>query len=833
MKKLHLICNAHLDPVWMWEKDEGMAETLSTFRVAADFCDDYPDFVFNHNESVLYEWIEECDPELFKRIQKLVSEDRWRIIGGFYLQPDCNLPSGEGMVRQALVGRNYFLEKFGKLPSTAINFDSFGHSRGLVQIFKKAGYESYIVCRPTDNCKLPSDEFRWVGFDGSEIVCHRGFNSYESHRGFADKKIEGYLDMYPDKELGLVLWGIGNHGGGPSRVDYELIKKLGESRSDSYEFINSYPEAFFEAQGDEIKNLPKVDKALHFQSVGCYTSQIRVKQEYRRLENLLFKAEKMASSVTLNSLAPYPAERFAEAEKDMLFTQFHDIITGSSIEPAEKAALCQLGHGIDIVTDIITKSMLFLMRGEQKAADGDIPILVYNPHPFPLDTIIEAEFNLPDQNKDREQWVFPRVYHNDQPVSCQVEHEASNFNVDWRKRVVFRAKLAPFAITRYNCKLEFWKNEPQVVQPTQSIFSFKTPELQLDINTETGALDRLTVNGKDFVKPGSLIPVIMDDDYDSWGNTRRDFTEKIADFKLLTPEEAAKWAGIKGDKLSPVNVLEDGDVRTVVEVLLGHARSVVSMRYYLPKKGTQIQLKARVFWAEKMKILKLLIATPFEQAKYLGQVMYGREELPNDRTEAVSLRWSAVNDEKSQSTLSIIDNGIYGSDYENGEVRLSLLRSPAYSAGCSDFSKRKPEVLEQGRSNVFMDQGEREFTFWLQGGDAGERLENIETDAAICNETPFAISCFPGAKSADVKPLIELSNPVVQLTAFKQRIDKTGYIIRLFEPTGKAQSCEVSLPIGSLKQQVNLDAFEIVTLSYNPKDNTLTRCALTEHIDSL
>ncbi|MBQ0009832.1 MAG: hypothetical protein KBS76_01860, partial [Ruminococcus sp.] len=148
MSNLHLICNAHIDPVWLWELDEGVAETLSTFRVAADFCESYNGFIFNHNEAMLYEWVEEYDPALFARIQKLVREDKWHIMGGWYLQPDCNLPSGESFVRQILAGKNYFMDKFGVEPKTVINFDAFGHSRGLVQIMKKSGYDSYIFCRP-------------------------------------------------------------------------------------------------------------------------------------------------------------------------------------------------------------------------------------------------------------------------------------------------------------------------------------------------------------------------------------------------------------------------------------------------------------------------------------------------------------------------------------------------------------------------------------------------------------------------------------------------------------------------------------------------------------
>ena len=142
-KRIHLICNAHLDPVWQWEWEEGAAEALSTFKIAAHFCEEYDSFVFCHNEALLYRWIEEYDMPLFEKIQKLVNEGKWHIMGGWYLQPDCNMPSGEALVRQISEGRKYFKEKFGVTPTVAMNVDSFGHSRGLVQIMNK--FEKRII----------------------------------------------------------------------------------------------------------------------------------------------------------------------------------------------------------------------------------------------------------------------------------------------------------------------------------------------------------------------------------------------------------------------------------------------------------------------------------------------------------------------------------------------------------------------------------------------------------------------------------------------------------------------------------------------------------------
>jgi len=104
-KKVFLVCNAHLDPVWLWQWQEGLAETISTFRTAARFCEEFDGFVFNHNESLLYEWIEKHAPPLFRKIQKLVRQKRWNIMGGWYLQPDCNMPAGESFVRQILAGK--------------------------------------------------------------------------------------------------------------------------------------------------------------------------------------------------------------------------------------------------------------------------------------------------------------------------------------------------------------------------------------------------------------------------------------------------------------------------------------------------------------------------------------------------------------------------------------------------------------------------------------------------------------------------------------------------------------------------------------------------------
>jgi alpha-mannosidase len=191
----------------LWEWEEGAAAAISTFRTAADLCEEFDGFIFNHNEAVLYKWVEEYEPALFKRIQRLVKKGKWNIMGGWYLQPDCNMPSGESFIRQIQIGRKYFKDKFNVSPSVAINFDSFGHSRGLVQILAKCGYTGYITCRPDQGfCKIDSDEFIWEGFDGSRILYFRASAFYNSPLGKAKEKVEKYLSDNSQKATGLLLW---------------------------------------------------------------------------------------------------------------------------------------------------------------------------------------------------------------------------------------------------------------------------------------------------------------------------------------------------------------------------------------------------------------------------------------------------------------------------------------------------------------------------------------------------------------------------------------------------------------------------------------------------
>jgi alpha-mannosidase len=825
MKKLHLVCNAHMDPVWLWEWQEGAAAAIATFRAAADLCEEFPGFIFNHNEAILYRWVEEYEPELFRRIQRLVRAGKWHIMGGWFLQPDCNMPSGESLVRQVLVGRRYFRAKFAVQPTTAINFDPFGHSRGLAQILAKSGYTSYLFCRPDSTfCRLPAENFRWVGYDGSVVLATRVESFYNSPLGGARRKVENWMAEHPSERLGIVLWGVGNHGGGPSRTDLQQLAALMQEVKDT-EIVHSTPEAYFRDLSAQQEQLPSHCGDINPWGVGCYTSMARVKQRYRRLENELLMVEKMAATAAAQGLLPYPESELREAALDLLTSQFHDILPGSSIQLVEEASLRLLDHGLEILSRLKARTFFALAKGQPKAKDGEIPVLVYNPHPYPVRDTVECEFQLADINWDQSQFTEIEVFHEGKRIPAQVEKELSNLSIDWRKRVVFTVELAPSQINRFECRPKLVPAKAgRTWRESGGALVFDTGAMRVTINTRTGLIDQWKVGEAEYVRKGAFRSLVIADNEDPWGMRVRRFREVEGKFALMSGAESAQFAGVRRATLKPVRVIEDGAVRTVVEACFAYGNSAICQRYKLPKQGTEIEVEMRVYWGEKNRMLKLSIPTPFVQGRLLGQVVFGVEELPANGDEVVAQKWLAVVDGAGQHALTCINEGTYGADFCKGELRLSLLRAPAYSG----HPIEDRPIVPQDRFTPRIDQGERMFRFWLNAGSAGERLMAIDREALAKNERPYALSFFPPGEGKLPAPGVHVEDPVVQVTAIKKAEQGDDLIIRLFEPTGQERRTRVVVPWIRLSSEIRLRPFEVKTLRLQAGQRRLIEVDLLE-----
>ena len=219
-----MIGNAHIDPMWIWDWDEGMHEVLQTFRAAADRLEEDPDLTFTASSASYYRWVMETSPQLFARIRVLVADGRWIVAGGQWVEPDCNLPAGESVCRQLLYGQRFLAEHLGVTARIGYNVDSFGHAGSLPQLLAASGIGAYVFMRPGQHEKdLPSPAFRWRGTDGTELPAYRIPLDYSTPSWAEEQTLRTRSAelLERSEELGIPLmgfFGVGDHGGGPTRL---------------------------------------------------------------------------------------------------------------------------------------------------------------------------------------------------------------------------------------------------------------------------------------------------------------------------------------------------------------------------------------------------------------------------------------------------------------------------------------------------------------------------------------------------------------------------------------------------------------------------------------
>ncbi len=797
MKQIHLLCNAHLDPVWLWQWREGVAEALSTFRVAAEFCEKYDGFIFNHNEALLYEWVEKYDAKLFERIQKLVKENKWHIMGGWYLQPDCLMPSGESIVRQIETGRQFFEEKFGMTPRTAMNVDSFGHSRGLVQILKKTGYDSYLFMRPTE---MEYGDFLWEGYDGSRIAAHKIYKGYNTLKGKTDQKLEEYIREYPDREHSLVLWGIGNHGGGASKVDLEQVNSF-IANHDDYQITHSTPEDYFK-ELDWSKLEVRKQSLVHCM-VGCYTSMVRVKQLHRQLENKLYLTEKMLSHAVLHRNMKYPMEDLVKIQKTLLFSEFHDILPGSMVHSSEKEELMRLSQALTSLDELCTEAFFLLASGQKAGNSGEIPILVYNPYPYTIATEIVTEFQLEDQGWDETRTTIGRVYdYNGNMLPSQNEKPECSINLDWRKKIVFRGELQPSCMNRFDCKLELVEKTDKKSNYIQGDFYIiKNNDMEVWINIHTGYIDKYKVNDMDYLKENSCRLEVFDDNEDPWGMTVDRFNKKIGEFRLLSKEDANSFRGYQGDIEPSINVIEDGEVRVILQGVFQYEKSYAVIEYCIPKIDSYIDVTITTLINDVNKMVKLNLNSFFENPIFLGETIFGYEELHQNGEEVNFQKWCSL--EMGNQALAVFNEGIYGGCADSGHMLLSLLRTPAYSA--HPIEERK--IAPTDRYLPHIDMGERQFKIRIQAGEIKDKCCAL---AQRWNEKPYVLSYFPSCEGVQPKKLVEIENEIIVLSAFKQTKEDT-YLMRLINESDKSCVTKINLEYFNIETKLVFQPFEVRT----------------------
>ena len=797
MKKLHLVCNAHLDPVWMWDWHEGAAEALATYYSAVQLSGEY-DYIFCHNEVLLYEYIEKYAPDLFEKIKALVKAGKWHIMGGWYLQPDCMLPSGETFIRQITLGREYFGEKFEARPKVAINFDAFGHTRGLAQILKKCGYEGYLFCRPMPEImNLPDEPFYWEGYDGSKIKALRinDESIYCSALGNAKNEILRKARVFENQEVGIALWGVGNHGGGASRKDLSDILVLKDEKKGEYEVVHSTPEAYFA----EVNPTKKVASPLPC-FIKSYSSINIIKQKQIELENALYTAEKACAAASLAGTYKPNREAFHNAERMLCAMGFHDVLSGTCTVDGMQSTVRKAEYAIELVRQEFLKAFHSLAKSYEEAKEGENPFVLFGYQPYAYETVVETEILIPqaiDASEDKQYTVH--VYQDGKEIPSQIIKELSNINYDRRKRIAYKCKLNPLGVSRVNLYYEVTSPKtPKLIDDNKEDILIEDGCKSVRISRKTGLMESYVVDGKEYLTGGAFAPIMFDDNADPWGWDMYKLGTNKKPFKLDT-EGKGVFKGLQG-----VHIIENGDVLTEVESIFVKGSSYVRLSYKIYKDMPYVDVTANVLWNEQQKGLQLKIPA-FFGGKYFAGVAYGTEYYKKDGGENVGQKFFGVAD--GENCLAIYTNCQYGNSMQNENMYLTLLNGSAY---CAHPIGKHP-LVDDTRFIPYIEQGAHTFTFRMSVNKVAE----CEKLGQEFNSKPYSVNMYPHGDGNVVKNIVTVDNANVVLSALKDR-KYGGYIVRLFNNSKTSATCKVQ--IKGVEKEISFKKYEFKTLTFDGKE---------------
>ena len=739
LKKLHLIGNAHIDPVWLWQWPEGYQEVRATFQSAVDRLDEYPEYVFTCDSSLFFSWVEESDPALFERIRAHVQAGRFQVIGGWWIEPDCNIPGGESFVRQALYGQRYLHETFGVTATTGANIDSFGHNATIPQVLAKSGCDSYVFLRPgPTEMELPP-LFRWEAADGSAVRAYRIPHEYLAPKDDIGEHVETAVGTLPaEDEEWAVFYGVGNHGGGPTIANLEQIRTMGLRPSSL--------RAFFDGVHD--RELPTVRGELQHHGRGCYTSHSGIKRWNRRTENLLLRAEKWSAVAASLGVQRYPAEELEQAWKLLLFNQFHDTLAGTSIAPAYEDARDQLGHASSLAANAFNAAVQSISRQIHVEHEDDIrPVVVFNPHPWAVDTVAEIEYT----------WMRDAgasLCDEDGRVVPMQHTRALTTMSSTRARLAFPVELPPLGYRTY--RVRPWTEE----QPPAPVL--ENEHLKLELDEATGRIASLVLKstGVDLAAPAAKHAVVIDDPSDTWGHGVVAYDQEVGEFECVG-----------------VQVIETGPVRSIVRVETSYGRSALREDYVVAAGRPYVDVRVALDWHEPLKLLKLRYPTSVESTEATYETPYGHLVRAAAGEEEPGQSWVDVSG--GDRGLAVINDAKYGYDVRGGDIGISAVRSPVWAW-------HEPRELEEGGDFEYMDLGRQTFNVRLVPHAGDWRAANVPRLALELNQPPFAlIETYHDGSLPQRNSFGSDGGGDVVVTAVKRAEGSEAWVVRAVETAGR------------------------------------------------
>lgn len=807
MKKkiIHLLPNAHIDPVWLWTYQEGIAEALSTCRSLVNMMKKYPDLTFIRGEAWIYEQVIKYDEELFSEIKKLVIEKRWDIVGGNYIQSDTNLPETATFLKQFEVGKEFFTKHFNVDISAGWSADSFGQSRGLPEIYQASGMKYYAFGRP-ESWIYPMQRplFKWRGASGAELLAFRiPFDWYAIERNGITKRIEDYLEQMGNwgMENTALFFGLGDHGGGTSeRLIQDIHACQKKYNSDSVEIKFSTLHDFFAAAEAELKTLPAdflniIDDEINFLQRGYYSSCAKVKFPYRHTEAKVRGSNNLTTFIN-NTLGKDTPSEFDKFWKTLMFNSFHDILPGTSIEEACNEQANQI-KGLHYDADFVEfNSMLKLSKKIDttvKPVPFDfpeaVPFLVFNPSASAYNGEIELEAGLdyrPIWSYEGRSSELPveLLDENNEAIPFQFIDVRNNFLSDlpWFKRVVFNSTIPAMGWKKFT--LGYVENPVTKTAETTTkalndyTICSKAYKVEADIATNSIKIyhqDKLLFdhNGISFVSSRDI--------WGSWGHIKEDPNA------FMISDTVEKW------QLTKVNVLENGPVRAKMYLLFAGKKSHVEVTVSVNDECDFVDMKLRVLWNERATRLSMQVASAKSiDYQVVGGICKRSEDVQGDVPGGRYLTWH-----KEQQSVAIASDCLYGySNMKDKHFRATIIRGNLYA---TSGEVEAEELIHR----VANDQGEHSCQFRISA--------NAEKVLALSNALEFApksIMCDRHeGKLAKTGSLLEITPSQVDLLS----ANKVGNLLTLKLQLLDHKAVTATIKTPDFCDTIELKPYEIIT----------------------
>jgi alpha-mannosidase len=790
--RFHMIGNAHIDAVWLWPWSEGVSVVLSTFRSALDRMNENPDFTFTASSAQFYEWVAEADPKMLQEIRKRVEEGRWAVVGGWWVEPDVNIPNGESLVRQGLYSQRLFQQLFGRIAQIGYNPDSFGHPGTLPQILNLQGMHAYVFMRPQSHeKKLPADLFWWEGADGTRLLTYRIPFGYDDSGPVQDRLHHMISDLQEPTKTLMVFYGAGDHGGGATKLNVQSILDV-QKQPGAPTVLFSTPYRYFD-EVSKLADLPVVADDLQHHAVGCYTAMSEIKKNNRAAEAALVTGEKLAALSSVVAGSEYPRADITAAWKKVLLMQFHDSMAGSALP--EHYAVARGAHGYAL--EVANQAMY---RAAEKIAwqvptqDPDSEYLVvFNPHAW--DARLNVEYDL--------DWEFssPAGPSALQSNSLLEDEHGSRVAHQWvqastvvgdRNKLVFRASVPAFGYRQFRLR----RLQP-TTQPVSAVHA-TDKELENEHLRVTFSEDgTLSIFDKDAGVQvfrggaGGARAIVLDDPSDTWSHAVRAYTKEVGAFSN-----------------AHFRVLENGPLRATLRVRTSYGSSSLETDWMLYAGARTLEARVALDWHEHLKMLKFSFPVDVQDPRPTYEIAYGYTVRKAEGEEDPGQRWIDLSGRRAggEYGLAVINDAKYGYSVQDNDVRISIARSAV-------FAQHDPRKLDPHGEYIWQDQGEQTFRMLLAPhSGAWQDASIVRWAEEFTAPVPIVYQgIHPGTRPLSAS-FLSVDAPDVVVSVVKKAENGDDLIIRCYETAGRPAKASLDLGLVKRRWTGNFRPLEIKTL---------------------